>query len=104
VRFLPRPGPIKEWAEPTGDGVRVDAGYRAGNAVTPAYDSLMAKLIVFGATRDEALDRARKALADFRIEGPKTTLDFHRELVDSAEFVSGDYDTHIVGRLRPGVT
>jgi len=104
VRFLPRPGPIKEWAEPTGDGVRVDAGYRAGNAVTPAYDSLMAKLIVFGATRNEALDRARKALAEFRIEGPKTTLDFHRELVDSAEFVSGDYDTHIVGRLRPGVT
>jgi acetyl-CoA carboxylase biotin carboxylase subunit len=104
VRFLPRPGPIKEWTEPTGEGVRVDAGYRAGNAVTPAYDSLMAKLIVFGATRNEALDRARKALAEFRIEGPKTTLDFHRELVDSAEFISGDYDTHIIGRLRPGVT
>jgi len=102
VRFLPRPGPIKGWEEPTGDGVRVDAGYRAGNAVTPAYDSLMAKLIVYGDTRDEALSRARVALADFTIDGPKTTLDFHRELVDSAEFISGDYDTHIVSRLRPG--
>ena len=102
VRFLPRPGPIKAWAEPTGDGVRVDAGYAAGNAVTPAYDSLMAKLIIHGATRDEALTRARRALADFTIDGPKSTLEFHRELVDSAEFVSGDYDTHIVSRLRPG--
>jgi acetyl-CoA carboxylase biotin carboxylase subunit len=102
VRFLPRPGPIKAWEEPIGDGVRVDAGYRAGNAVTPAYDSLMAKLIVHGTTRDEALARARVALAEFRIEGPKTTLDFHRELVESTEFTSGDYDTHIVSRLRPG--
>jgi len=103
VRFLPRPGPIKGWTEPSGDGVRVDAGYRAGNAVTPAYDSLMAKLIVYGGTRDEALATARTALAAFEIEGPKTTLDFHRELVDSAEFISGEYDTHIVGRLRPGI-
>lgn len=103
VRFLPRPGPITGWTEPTGDGVRVDAGYQAGNTVTPAYDSLMAKLVVFGNTRDAALAVARTALADFQIEGPRTTLDFHRELVDSAEFISGDYDTHIVSRLRPGV-
>lgn len=103
VRFLPRPGPIKAWTEPTGEGVRVDAGYRAGNSVTPAYDSLMAKLIVYGDSRDEALARSREALAAFEIDGPKTTLDFHRELVDSAEFISGDYDTHIVGRLRRGV-
>jgi acetyl-CoA carboxylase biotin carboxylase subunit len=92
VRFLPRPGPI-----------RVDAGYRAGNSVTPAYDSLMAKLIVHGSGRDEALARSREALAAFEIDGPKTTLDFHRDLVDSAEFISGDYDTHIVSRLRRGV-
>ena len=102
VRFLPRPGPIKAWEEPSGDGVRVDAGYGPGTAVRPAYDSLMAKLIVHGTTRDEALARARVALAEFRIEGPKTTLDFHRELVDSTEFISGDYDTHLVSRLRPG--
>ncbi len=104
VRFLPRPGVITGWQQPSGDGVRVDAGYRSGNTVSPAYDSLMAKLIVYGEDRDEALALARKALADFRIEGPRSTLDFHRELVDSAEFISGDYDTHIVRRLRPRVT
>ncbi|MEP6560738.1 MAG: biotin carboxylase, partial [Nakamurella sp.] len=102
-RFLPRPGSIKGWTEPSGAGVRLDAGYRAGNAVTPAYDSLMAKLIVHADTRDEALALARTALAAFEIDGPKSTLDFHRELVGSAEFISGDYDTQIVSRLRPGV-
>ena len=104
VRFLPRPGTITAWTEPTGAGIRVDAGYRAGNVVTPAYDSLLAKLIVSAESRSAAIALARTALAGFVIEGPKTTLDFHRELVDSAEFISGDYDTHIVRRLRKGVT
>ncbi len=67
VRFLPGPGTITEWEEPAGEGVRVDAGYQVGNTVTPFYDPLLAKLCVHGADRGQALDRAREAVAAFRI-------------------------------------
>jgi acetyl/propionyl-CoA carboxylase alpha subunit len=99
-RFMPGPGAITEWVEPAGEGVRVDAGYAAGNTVTPYYDSLMAKLVVHGADRAEALVRARTAVAGFRVAGPKCNLPFFTELLDSDEFVSGDYDTGIVARMR----
>src|SRR5690348_16673832 len=101
VRFLPGPGTITEWDEPSGDGVRVDAGYRAGNTVTPFYDPLLAKLCVHGADRAQALERARDAVAAFRIAGPKTNLAFHADLLASPDFVSGDYDTSLVSKLRP---
>jgi len=100
-RFLPSPGVITEWSEPSGPGVRVDAGYAAGNQVTPFYDPLLAKLCVHGASRDEALQCARGAVAAFRVSGPKTNLPFHAELLDSREFASGCYDTSVVARLRP---
>jgi len=99
-RFLPGPGKISEWQEPTGEGVRVDAGFADGNTVTPTYDSLMAKLVIYGADRQQALARARAALADFTIVGPKNNLPFFAELLDNAEFASGQYDTGIVGRMR----
>jgi acetyl-CoA carboxylase biotin carboxylase subunit len=99
-RFLPGPGAVTTWVEPTGDGVRVDSGYAAGTTVTPFYDSLMAKLIVHGSDRADALDKARKAVAGFTIAGPKCNLPFFAELLDNPEFVSGDYDTGIVGRMR----
>jgi acetyl-CoA carboxylase biotin carboxylase subunit len=99
-RFLPSPGLITEWAEPSGPGVRVDAGYGAGNQVTPFYDPLLAKLCVHGARREQALDRARGAVASFKIVGPQTNLAFHAELLDSGEFASGRYDTSVVARLR----
>jgi acetyl-CoA carboxylase, biotin carboxylase subunit len=98
-RFLPGPGAVTTWVEPTGDGVRVDAGYATGTTVTPHYDSLMAKLICHGANRTEALARARAAVAAFRIAGPKSNLAFHAALLDNAEFVGGDYDTAIVSRM-----
>jgi len=101
VRFLPGPGTITQWDEPEGDGIRVDAGYEAGNTVTPFYDPLMAKLCVHAADRDSALDRARDAVAAFTIKGPKTNLAFHAELLTSPQFVSGDYDTSLISRLRP---
>ena len=101
MRFLPRPGTITAWHEPAGPGIRVDSGYAAGNTVTPHYDPLLAKLVAHGADRDEALARARDAAAAFEIAGPKTNLPFHLELLGSAEFASGDYDTSVVGRLRP---
>ncbi|MFG2101552.1 acetyl/propionyl/methylcrotonyl-CoA carboxylase subunit alpha [Micromonospora echinaurantiaca] len=99
-RFLPGPGAISTWNEPAGEGVRVDSGYVAGNTVTPFYDSLMAKLIVSGATREEAVRRARAAVAQFEVAGPKCNLPFFAELLENEEFLSGDYDTGIVGRMR----
>jgi acetyl-CoA carboxylase, biotin carboxylase subunit len=100
VRFLPGPGKITGWHEPAGDGVRVDAGYTAGNTVTPFYDPLLAKLCAYGATREQALERARDAVAAFVVEGPKNNLPFHAELLVSPDFVSGDYDTSLVSKLR----
>jgi acetyl-CoA carboxylase, biotin carboxylase subunit len=99
-RFLPGPGAITTWVEPTGDGIRVDAGYAAGTTVTPNYDSLMAKLIVSGPDRATVIERARAAVAGFQIAGPKCNLPFFAELLDNDEFRSGDYDTGIVGRMR----
>lgn len=99
-RFLPGPGVVKTWVEPTGEGVRVDSGYTEGNTVTPFYDSLLAKLIVSGATRDEVLERAKAAVAAFRIEGPKNNVPFFAELLENEEFRSGAYDTGIVSRMR----
>jgi acetyl-CoA carboxylase biotin carboxylase subunit len=100
-RFLPGPGAVTTWVEPTGEGVRVDSGYAAGTTVTPHYDSLMAKLVVSGPDRATAIERARAAVAAFQIAGPKCNLPFFTELLDNPEFVSGDYDTGIVGRMRP---
>jgi acetyl-CoA carboxylase biotin carboxylase subunit len=100
-RFLPGPGAITTWVEPEGDGVRVDAGYAAGTTVTPHYDSLMAKLITSGATREEAIERAKAAVAAFEIAGPKHNLPFLAEVLEFPEFVSGTYDTGLVGRMRP---
>ncbi|GLW06306.1 hypothetical protein Misp01_14360 [Microtetraspora sp. NBRC 13810] len=99
-RFFPGPGKIDLWAEPQGDGVRVDAGYEEGNTVTPFYDPLMAKLCVYGATRAEALERGREAVAAFKLQGPKNNLPFCAELLERPEFVSGDYDTGLVSRMR----
>ena len=101
VRFLPSPGAITQWEQPSGPGIRVDAGYEVGNNVTPFYDPLLAKLCVHGGTRDEALGRAREAVAAFRLAGPKTNLPFHADLLASETFVSGDYDTSVVAGLRP---
>ena len=100
VRFLPGPGAITEWVEPTGPGVRVDSGYAAGTTVTPSYDSLMAKVVVHGSDRAQALERARAAVAGFTVVGPKSNLAFHAELLDNPRFVSGDYDTGLVAEMR----
>jgi acetyl-CoA carboxylase biotin carboxylase subunit len=99
-RFLPGPGKVATWVEPTGAGVRVDSGYAAGTTVTPFYDSLMAKLILFGTDRDDAIAKARAAVAGFEIVGPKNNLPFFAELLANDEFLTGAYDTGIVGRMR----
>jgi len=98
--FRPGPGEITVWQEPAGEGIRVDAGYREGDVVTPHYDPLLAKVIASGATRDEALARAREAVAAFRVEGPSVNLPFLARLLDEPSFVSGTYDTGLVDRMR----
>ena len=99
-RFLPGPGKVTTWVEPTGAGVRVDSGYGPDTTVTPNYDSLMAKLIVLGTDRADAIAKARTAVAGFEIAGPKNNLPFFAELLANDEFLSGDYDTGIVSRMR----
>ncbi|MDM0089738.1 MULTISPECIES: biotin carboxylase N-terminal domain-containing protein [unclassified Variovorax] len=88
--FLPSPGPVKVFDAPSGPGVRVDTGVDAGSQVPGSFDSLMAKLIVSGATREQAIARARRALKEFRIEGLPTVLPFHRAAMAHPDFVSAD--------------
>ncbi|NCW71581.1 MAG: ATP-grasp domain-containing protein [Actinobacteria bacterium] len=84
--FLPAPGRITEWIIPTGPGVRVDAGFKNGDTIGGNFDSLLAKLIVTGATRQQAIDRARRALAEFSIQGLATALPFHRAIMEDPAF------------------
>lgn len=88
--FLPSPGTIDEFNVPTGPGVRLDTGVRSGSFVPPQFDSLLAKLIVTGADRQQALRRARRALAEISITGVATVLPFHRAVVQEEDFVSED--------------
>jgi acetyl-CoA/propionyl-CoA carboxylase biotin carboxyl carrier protein len=84
--FLPAPGRITEMSLPTGPGVRVDTGFRSGDSITGNFDSLLAKLIVTGATREEAINRARRAIAEFKIEGMATALPFHKAILEDPAF------------------
>lgn len=88
--FLPAPGPVRVFDAPSGPGVRVDTGVVSGSTVPGSFDSLMAKLIVTGATRAQAIARARRALKEFRIEGVASVLPFHRAVMAHADFTSAD--------------
>jgi len=91
--FFPSPGEVSHLELPGGPGVRVDSALYAGYAVPPFYDSLVSKLVVWGADRDEALARGRRALDEYRLEGIKTTIPFHQRLLDWDGFRSGSYHT-----------
>jgi len=84
--FLPAPGRITQWVIPTGPGVRVDAGFKNGDTIGGNFDSLLAKLIITGATRQEAIERARRALAEFSIDGLATALPFHRAILEDPAY------------------
>lgn len=92
--FAPCPGRIEGYHAPGGLGVRVDSGLYSGYRIPPHYDSMIAKLIVYGNSRNEALMRLRRALGEYVIEGVKTTLPLHNRLVQDSDFVNGDYDIH----------
>ena len=89
--FLPTPGVIGEFLPPFGPGVRLDSGVTSGSRVPSQFDSMMAKLIVTGATREQAIARARRALAEFSIEGIASVLPFHRAVMDHADFTGSDH-------------
>ena len=86
--FLPAPGQITEWQLPSGPGVRVDAGFRKDDSIGGNFDSLLAKLIVTGATREQAIERAKRALAEFTVEGLATALPFHRAILEDPNFTN----------------
>ena len=86
--FLPTPGVITKWIEPSGPGIRVDAGFTKGDVIGGNFDSLLAKLVVTGSTRKQALERARRALAEFQIEGIATALPFHRAAINDEAFIN----------------
>ncbi len=91
--FMPSPGRIEMYLPPGGLGVRVDSAAYPGYSIPPYYDSMIAKLITYGATREEAISRMKRALSEFVIEGVSTTIPFHLRLLDHEKFVSGEFNT-----------
>jgi acetyl-CoA/propionyl-CoA carboxylase biotin carboxyl carrier protein len=89
--FLPAPGPVTKFEPPSGPGVRLDSGVESGSVIGGQFDSMLAKLIVYGATREEALARSRRALDEFNVEGLATVIPFHRAVVSDPAFI-GDSD------------
>ena len=96
--FMPSPGLVSDYHAPGGLGVRVDSGLYSGYRVPSNYDSLIAKLIVHGQTRNECLMRLRRALEEFVIEGVSTTIPLHQQLIGANDFINGDYDIHWLER------
>jgi acetyl-CoA carboxylase biotin carboxylase subunit len=99
--FAPQTGTVDELVIPGGPGVRVDTHLYPGYEVPPYYDSLLAKLIVWGETREVALARGRRALAEFHVGGVKTNLPFHRGIIDNASFLGAEVSTNLLDRVGP---
>ncbi len=95
-KFMPNPKRIARWVAPAGPGVRVDSGFGPGSDVPPNYDSLVAKLIVHGSDRAEAIARAGRALREFVVVGPATTISYHRAILESPDFRSGNLSTRFI--------
>lgn len=98
--FFPSSGVVDLLIEPAGPGVRLESGLREGQEVSLYYDPLVAKLIVWGADRTEAIERTRRALSEYEIYGIKSTIPFHRQVMTDAGFISGDFDTGYVDSRR----
>ncbi len=95
-KFIPNPRRISRWVAPAGPGVRVDSGFGPGSDVPPNYDSLVAKLIVHGSDRAESIARASRALREFVVVGPATTIPYHRAILDSPDFRAGNLSTRFI--------
>ena len=91
--FLPSPGKVTQWMVPGGRNVRVDSHVYAGYVVPPYYDSMIGKLIVWGRDRNKAINIMKRALAEFEVEGIRTTIPFHKKMMENKDFISNNYDT-----------
>ena len=91
--FLPSPGKVTQWMVPGGRNVRVDSHVYAGYVVPPYYDSMIGKLIVWGRDRNKAINIMKRALAEFEVEGIRTTIPFHKKMMENEDFISNNYDT-----------
>jgi acetyl-CoA/propionyl-CoA carboxylase biotin carboxyl carrier protein len=108
--FLPAPGTLTKWAPPSGPGIRLDGGYEEGETIPGSFDSLVAKLIVSGTTREQVLERSRRALDEFVVDGMPTVIPFHRSVIDDPAFTAADgsfdvyttwIETEYVNELEP---
>jgi acetyl-CoA carboxylase biotin carboxylase subunit len=97
--FQPSPGRIDLYYAPGGRGVRIDSHAYAGYTVPPHYDSMIAKVIAMGTSRDNAIARMRRALSEYIIRGVKTTIPFQQTIMHDPDFVRGKYDTSFVGKM-----
>ena len=100
-QFFPSTGRVRAVREPSGPGIRIDGALEAGQPVTPYYDPMLAKLIVWAETREAAIRRMRRALGEYLVLGVKTTIPFHRWLMDHPPFQAGDMDTSYLERHWP---
>jgi acetyl-CoA carboxylase biotin carboxylase subunit len=100
--FTPSPGRVEMFHPPGGLGVRVDSALYAGYRIPPHYDSLIAKLITYGRTREEAIARMKRALHEFVITGVKTTIPLHQRILEAPDFIAGDYTIHWLERFVAG--
>ncbi len=96
MKFIPSPGKIKTWIQPGGKDVRVDTHVYCNYIVPPYYDSMIAKLIVWGEDRGRAIAKMKRALEEFEVGGIKTTIDFHKKMMDNPDFLSNNYDTKYI--------
>lgn len=102
--FMPSPGKVAQYLPPGGFGVRIDSAVYPGYAISPFYDSMVAKVIVWGKDRPEAIRRMQRALAEFQIEGINTTIPFHQKLLDHQQFLTGDFNTKFLENNHDIVT
>ncbi len=100
IKFLPCPGKITKWIAPGGRGVRIDTHVHAGYIVPPTYDSMIGKLIVYGNSRQDAINRMRRALSEFDVGGIKTTIAFHLKMMQNPDFINNDFDTKYLERYN----
>src|SRR5699024_7490238 len=94
--FMPQPGKVDMYLAPGGSGVRVDSAVYPGYFIPPFYDSIVAKLITHGSTREEAIERMKRPLDEFVVEGVKTTIPFHSLIIDHEGFKDGDFNTNFL--------
>ncbi|MEW6116689.1 MAG: acetyl-CoA carboxylase biotin carboxylase subunit [Nitrospirota bacterium] len=98
-RFIPSPGKLTLFMPPGGPGIRIDTAAYTGWVVPPQYDSMIAKLVVHGKNREEAIAKMKRALDEFIIEGIKTTIPFHKKVLNHPDFIKGNFNTHFIERM-----